>query len=250
MVDVESHRVRTTLRPDEQFCIDAVAATFGGQWSEGDDPPDAYLDIGGETIAVEISTLTQYVLDQNGGYKPRLSGDSTAVRICDDLNDELKRNIPADRTVLLILSAPVISARKLRPRLKKEIKALVDRAGSDDVTVKLKILGNIITIHHIPEGRPSGKKVVGTVQNKNSSADILANATAILADRICVKGRKCKSLGSSGPLWLVLFNDYWLADVDTYKQALSKLSIEHVFERILIVSGDKSVATLYGKDTR
>ncbi len=68
------------LRPDEKFCIEAVAALVEGQWSEGENPPDAYLRIGNERIAVEISTLTQYVTDQNGGYKPRLSEDLTAIR--------------------------------------------------------------------------------------------------------------------------------------------------------------------------
>jgi hypothetical protein len=128
--------------------------------------------------------------------------------------------------------------------------ALVASVGSDDVTVKHEILGNKITIHLIPEDRPSGKKVVGVVQNEKSSADILANAVAILADRIDVKAQKCKSLKSGNHLWLVLFNDYWLADIGTYRQAFSKLSIEHPFDKILIVSGDKSVVMLYEKHNK
>lgn len=237
----------TMLRPEEKFCIEAVAASVRGRWSEGEDPPDAYLSIGSERIAVEISTLTQYVTDQNGGSRPRLSEDSTAIRLCNELNQDLKSDIPTNRTVLLILSAPIKNVRKLKPRLNEEIMALVVSARSDDVPVKREILGNKITIHLIPEGRPSGKKVVGAVQNEKSSADILANATAILADRIYVKTQKCRSLRSVDPLWLVLFNDYWLADIDTYRQAMSELSIEHPFEKILIISGDKSVVMLDNK---
>jgi|GEM_PF-1549374 len=237
----------TMLRPDEKFCIEAVAASVGGQWSEGEDPPDAYLSIGSERIAVEITTLTQYITDQNGDSRPRLSEDSTAVRLCKELNQDLKNDIPANQTVLLILSAPIKSARKLKPRLSKEIMTLVVSAGLDDVTVEREILGNKITVHLIPEDRHSGKKVVGAVRNEKSSADILANATAILADRIDVKTKKCKSLKSGDPLWLVLFNDYFLADIDTYRQAMTKLSIKHPFEKILIISGDKSVAILEKK---
>ena len=53
------------LRDDEKFCIDAIVKLIGGEWSEGEDPPDAYLKIGNDNIAVEISTLTQYVMDVN-----------------------------------------------------------------------------------------------------------------------------------------------------------------------------------------
>lgn len=238
---------RTMLRTDEIFCIDAVVASIGGKWSEGGNPPDAYLNIGNDNIAVEISTLTQNVTDHSGGSKPRLSEDSTAIRLCNELDEQLNNHVPAGRTVLLILSAPITSARKLKPKLAEEIMALVESAGETDVTVEREILGNKITIHHLPEDRPSGKKIVGAVQNNNSDADILANAKAILADRIVVKAQKCNPLISSGPVWLALFNDYWLADIDTYRQAMAQISYEHPFERILIISGNRSVTVLYEK---
>ena len=241
---------KTMLRPDEQFCIEAVVSSVGGQWSEGEDPPDAYLNTGNERIAVEISTLTQYVTDHSAGFKPRLSEDTTAIRLCNELNHDLKNDIPENRTILLILSAPINSARKLKRKLIDEIMALVGSAASNDVTVTREIMGNKITIHLIPNDRPSGKKIVGAVQNENSSADILANATAILADRIDIKTQKCKSLQSGDPLWLVLFNDYWLADIDTYRQAMSKLSVDHPFKKILIISGNKSVEILYEKHNK
>lgn len=233
------------LRPDEKFCIHAVVALVGGKWYEGENPPDAYLSIGSENIAVEISTLTQYIVGHNGGYKPRFSEDSTALRLCNELDEQLKNRVPAGRTVLLTLSAPINCARKLKPRLSEEIMALVEIAGETDVTVEREILGNKITIHHLPEDRPSGKKVVGGVQNKKAGTDILANAKDILEDRIAVKAQKCKPLLSNGQVWLVLFNDYWLADFNTYKQAMAQISSKHPFERILIVSGSGSVTVLY-----
>ena len=238
------------LSSDEKFCIESLVASVGGEWFEGEDPPDAYLSTGNEKVAVEISTLTQYVTDQNGDSRSRLSDDLTAIRLCNELNRELENDIPADRTVLLVLSAPICSARKLKPKLREEIMALVESAGSDDVTVERELLGNTITIHLIPEDRPSGKKVVGAVKNEKSSADILANAIAILADRITVKTQKCKPLKSGEPYWLVLFNDYWLADIDTYRQAMAKLSVEHTFEKILIVSGDRTVTMLNEKHNK
>ena len=237
--------LKTALRPDEIFCIEAVASSIGGQWTEGENPPDAYLSIGNDSIAVEISTLTQHVVDPSGGSKPRRSEDTTATRLCNELDRELFNSIPPGRTVLLILSAPITSARKLKPKLSKEILTLVENAGLQDVSVEREILGNTITIHHFLEDRPSGKKIIGGIQNEKSSADILANAKVILRDRISVKSLKCNSLTQSGPIWLVLLNDYWLADTETYLQALSQISVEHPFDRILIVSGNKCVAVLH-----
>lgn len=235
------------LRSDEIFCIQAVVALVGGEWSEGEDPPDAYLSIGNENIAVEISTLTQHISDYNGGSKPRLSEDSPAIRLCDELDEELKTRIPADRVVLLILSAPIYNVRKLKPKLSEEIMALVESEGEVDVVVEKEIMNNMITIHHFLGNRSSGKKIVGTVQNKKSNADILTNAKEILTDRIVVKTEKCTNLLSNGPVWLVLFNDYWLADINTYRRAIAQISFEHPFERILIVSGNKSVNMLFDK---
>ena len=192
------------LRSDEKFCIEAVAASVEGQWSEGDDPPDAYLTFGSDKIAVEISTLTQYVTDQNGDSRPRLSEDFTGIRLCNELNQDLKNDIPANRAVLLILTAPINSARKLKPRLREAIMTLVSGADSDDVTVERELLGNKITIHFFPADSPTGKKVIGAVQNEKSSADILANAVAILRDRIDTKTEKSKPFKSGDPLWLVL----------------------------------------------
>ena len=236
--------LKTKLRSDEQFCIEAVVASVGGQWSVGENPPDAYISKGVERIAVEISTLTEYVTDQNKGSRPRFSEDATAIRLCNDLNHELKNDIPDNRTVFLDLSSPINSFRKLKPKLSAEIMALVESAASDDVTVTREIMRNKITIQLFTEDRPSGKKIVGAVQNEKSNADILANASEILADRINIKKQKCKSLQSGYPLWLVLLNDYLLADIDTYRQVMSKLSVEHSFEKILIISRNKSVDIL------
>ena len=75
------------LKPDEQFVINSLAAHVGGTWSTGENPPDAYLRIGEEAVAVEISTLTQHVVAERGGTRlipssgRRLAGESTGRRV-------------------------------------------------------------------------------------------------------------------------------------------------------------------------
>lgn len=107
-----------------------------------------------------------------------------------------------------------------------------------------RFFGNPVTVHVVAEDKPSGKKVVGVVANQNSSRHILHNATNILEDRLVVKARKGRALGFAGPQWLALFNDYRLADADTYRQAMGSCSLSHPFEKILLVSDDRSVVVL------
>jgi hypothetical protein len=49
----------------------------------------------------------------------------------------------------------------------------------------------------------------------------------------------------STALWL--FNGYFLADDETYKQAIGQTPSSHVFDRIFLISGSRSVVTLYDK---
>jgi hypothetical protein len=89
------------------------------------------------------------------------------------------------------------------------------------------------------------KKVSAVISNRHSDPNILLNATNILEDRIKMKTEKCKDVRTR-PLWLGLFNDYWLADEDTYRRAMSAITAPHYFEKILIVTGDGAVAVLHG----
>jgi hypothetical protein len=67
----------------------------------------------------------------------------------------------------------------------------------------------------------------------------------ILAGRLSDKVEKCKKIKRQGTKWLALFNDYWLADHETYSQALNNISIQHDFERIYVVSDTSHVSRIY-----
>lgn len=237
--------MNSQLRSDEEFVIRSVANHFLGTWWPGENPPDAYLQVGTEITAVEISTLTQHVNDGHGDSKPRLSEDSTAIWLANALNEELQALVPNGWLVMVTLTSPILKAKKVKTQLKERISNLVSSVC--DCEAKEVILGNRIDVRVVADDRPSGKKVVGIITNANSSPDILRNAWNILEDRIVVKATKCKSLPFVGPKWLALLNDYWLADNDTYQQAFDSFSADHPFEKILLVSGNGSVAVLREK---
>jgi hypothetical protein len=231
------------MRKDEEFVITAVASYCSGSWRTGEDPPDAYIDIGNSAIAVEISMLTQSVTTVDG-TRARLSDDQTAICLAGELDTELKLLIPDGTTVGLRLCPPLVKFRKTKKQLAHRITALMRDSVADGTELKLTILDNDIELWVTRHGDPQYKKVSAIIYNRNSSPNILRNAAYALADRIGRKSLKCTPV-KKRPLWLALLNDYWLADADTYSLAMTGISIAHPFEKILMVSGDGSVTVLY-----
>jgi hypothetical protein len=233
------------LRPDEEFVIRALAAHVHGMWTPGEDPPDAYMKMGEETVAIEISTLAQQVVDERGGMKPRLSEDTAALRLADELNDELLSEVPEGRMVVLSLRAPILELRRTKERLKKRILSLVADGTNRTIDVEENILGNRIGINLSTYDGTDPRKVHAAVVNQKSDAHISRNARLILEDRIVTKTKKCSALPFNGRVWLVLLNDYFLASDRTYREALAEITHPHLFDRIFLVAGDGAVTLLY-----
>jgi len=230
------------LREDEVFVIESLCSKYGGTYRTGEDPPDAYMSLNDNEIAVEISTLTQHVVDRSGKHVPRLSQDTGVLRLCNELDKELKSSVPPGVYVLVIISSPINKIRQTKADLINKIKEIAKKEAP--ISQVFKTNENKAEIKTFLGERPSGKKIIGAVPNQNSSPDILGNVIYILRERIKDKVAKCQNIAHR-PLWLALFNDYWLAEPDTYKLAMEKLFIEHSFDRICLILGSKEVHTLY-----
>lgn len=232
------------LKPDEEFVIRALAAHLNATWSAGEDPPDAYLKFGDETVAVEISTLTQQVASERGGMKPRLSEDSTALWLANELNEEMLKIIPDGRMVILTLRAPILKARPTKEKLKHRIMSLVTSSADQTIDVEEDVLGNRIDVHLTSYDGLDQRKVHAAVINQKSDPRITLNVRLILEERIATKTKKCGALSFNGSVWLALLNDYFLADEETYRLALAQIMGPHIFEKIILISGGGSVTTL------
>lgn len=226
------------LREDELFVVEALCAEMSCTWNEGEDPPDAYLSYDGTNIAVEISTLTQHVMNNLGEAIPRLSQDAGVIRLCDELDEELGKSISNGHYVILTIHSPIKKIRKFKELLKQQIMASIKQGSESDEIVIIQ--GNEIRLHVVQGELPSGKRIVGVVANRNSSANISENSEFILRQRIGEKTKTCANI-EHRPLWLALYNDYWLADIGSYQQALKNISMEHPFERIFLIDGRKKV---------
>lgn len=234
------------LKPDEEFVkrclLEALNAKDAG---DGEDPPDIYLELDSKRIAVEITRLTPVSFSKDGELQNRTSQDSFAVDLCDELDSSLGKDVPPDIDILLILYVPVEHGRKYKKELKAFLKDYIKSPIKPGDAVNTMISGAKVKVSVISRRAHSAKKIVGAVVNQNSNAHILGNAEATLADRIKVKTAKCKDIQHNGPIWLALFNDYWLADDETYAQALKMTNLAHRFERIYLVMDTGAVHQLF-----
>ena len=72
----------------------------------------------------------------------------------------------------------------------------------------------------------------------------------MLEERITTKANICNSLPPQRQLWLALLDQYFVADTETYHHAMLAITNTHRFEKILLVSCDRSVTVLFEKVIR
>ena len=76
------------MRRDEEFVGRALVDFLGGpsraSASEGEDPPDLYLSVGGSRVGVEVTQLSQFTIEPNGSLGNRTTQDYFGLRLIED----------------------------------------------------------------------------------------------------------------------------------------------------------------------
>jgi hypothetical protein len=213
------------------LAITAVSKKLSCTWRPSENPPDAYLILPSHEIAVEISTLVQRITDGRG-TRSRIADDAPGIQLVAELNDELQHLVPDDIQIGFTVRTPILKFRKTKGTLVKFLRQqLPDMVLSDSVT-ELCLCGNTIQFIRYPRSPSDRPKICGIATHGSSSANIDMNAWNTLEDRIIEKSRKCNGIWARMPVWLVLLNEYWLADADSYRQALASISRPTVSRRV------------------
>ncbi len=230
------------LSYNELFVVKSLSQSFGYEWRSGEDPPDVYLITDSEEIAVEISILTQHVQNQSGDMEPRHSQDTGPYRICNELNKELKEVIRHNTYIQLIIETPIDGEKKFKKSLKEKLIELINVGEFKEATYNIR--GSDVRITLREGERPSEKKVVGIILNRNANPDLSLNVASILYGRISKKSSKCSNI-KHRPLWLALYNNFFITDPIDYKNVMNNYSGDHQFEKIYLVSHNMDVDVLY-----
>ena len=230
------------LNKQEQTAIEAVARRFSATWVKGNDPPDAYIIIAGERVAVDIATLKWRGAPHGSAAKPRLRFDRVATRLIEGLQAILGEAVPDGMTVLLTITAPIRLPSKTAAALKGKIQTLLGREspGRDEKTT---IHGNRVQIRVLMGA--SAPKMIGFVHNSDSDPLLILNMTRELLERISAEAGM-RATRVPGDRWLVLISAGDISWLEVYRYIYSQLRMTTDFKKILIVFGDGSVGTLTG----
>jgi hypothetical protein len=230
------------MRPDEEFTARSLMRFLGGPSAvsiePGENPPDFYLNLGGNPVGLEVTRLSQFARDPNGTRYDRETQDRFGLRLLDQLNANLGPSVPGDVSLFLAIRLPVRDGARFRRSLTDWLREII--ASPQLGAHERHIQGSKITVWVIRRGQIA-KRISGYVTPTDLfSRDIVHNARLILEDRITAKNGRCSNLAK--PVWLALLHDYWMADVDSYEQAARQLKFSHCFGRIFIVF-DHNVVT-------
>jgi hypothetical protein len=232
------------MRPDEEHALSTLVGKYGGEFIEGDDPPDGYIITNKKKYAVEVTRLIQHVTDDNGIAKPRIADDFPAHNLINEIDLELRGEIPYGQYVFVILFTPVDNIRKTKKEL---ISKILEMVGSGREKEDVEICSNSVSISIYAGEQESGKKVIAALPNSRSSADIGANVNYLLLNSIQDKESKRKELPGVDEYWLALINEYWIADEQSYQMSYGALGIEHGFDKVILINDRKQSHEIYCK---
>jgi hypothetical protein len=232
------------LKEQERTAIEAVARRFSATWGQGGEPPDAYIMVDGQRVAVDVTTLERHGTGQGDAAKPRLRFDKVATRLIERLQATLGETVPDGMTVLLTVTAPIRLPAKTAAVLEDKIQTLLGR-GSPGRDEQDTIHGNHVQIRYLRHGSEREPKMIGFVHNPDSDPLLLLNMTSELLEPISAEaGRRTPRL--AGDRWLVVISAAGISCLEAYRYIFSQLSIARDFKKILMVFGDGRVGNLTG----
>jgi hypothetical protein len=231
------------LSEAEHFAVAAVAKQFSGTWEKGGRPPDAYLNVDGCRIALDVAVIELQRPSKKVVAKARLREDVVARRVVRDLEGALATHVPDRKTVIFTLGAPIKEPKKLVAALTNTLATYL-ASGAEDVDEKKTILGNRVRFRVHSESLTSNDKVVGFVFTGDPEPRILADAMRSLRDEIAAKAKTHVPKGFAGDRWLALKTDDRIADIKAYRRIYSLLSVPRGFAKILLMQDGGRIEAL------
>lgn len=198
------------MRYEEKNALESLIAEFGGEYVDGEDPPDAYIKLNGKSIGVEVTMLVEQII-RNGKAQSKLAEEAPVWSIADELENKIGDSIPDNSWLYLGLPSPINKISKFKKELERVslefIQSGIEKAEEN-------ILGNRVSLYFYKSERQPKRKVSQFVSSRQSF--YIDQAELILRDRIEVKNNKINRL-SSDEYWLVLINTYWPASIEIYR---------------------------------
>jgi len=171
-----------------------------------------------------------------------MKDDAPANNLANNIELDIKAMIPHDMHVFLVIGTPVKQIRKTQAKVAAAITHMIQ---NNIFELDRKFLDNDISISIFTGWGSYTPKIGYAISNRYSSANIGKNTENMLRERIQTKNKKRNVKPDTDEYWLALFNDYWVADEESYQLAYRNLDIEHNFDKIIIINGHRQANVLH-----
>ena len=212
------------------------------EYTEGEDPPDIYIDYDSHKTGVELTELSSNL------YKNRISVDKSYEGFIKNIDIE----IPDYTHYLVVFHHANISLNKA---IKKEITKFIKAPNSEmkkcinNILVKIKPISSerkTGTISQISLNMNSCSKDINTASASLADSNIQIVFESIINKAIETKKNKCKNLNQ--PIWLAMHDSYFSyifseskdECVELYKDAINNIDFG-IFEKIIIIFKDQGI---------
>lgn len=238
------------MRADEEYTRNAIKRYLNRTLSEftiteGEDPPDYYVNIGTKKILLEI-TAAEGIYAFNDNIDNRKTVDVSLLRLCDQINDKFESRVSEGTSLLLYLKGPVLDFRDFKKALNRLIEQMIGKDIGDSWHI-FDVCGETVKIKNIIHDQKWQKKIIGAVDSKGAIPNIQLQTQLILNEIIKGKEAKTKIINGqkwNGEKWLGILNNYFLANPDNFIVAMNSLNVKHGFTRIFLVYGNSEVVEI------
>lgn len=177
-----------------------------------------YLKVAGRRVAVQAVAIRSI-------KEPRLRFDRTAVGLVRRLQANLAAAVPADKTIVVTITAPIRRDSATAALLEEKIRELL---ATRRARLEVTIHANRIQARVLRGGTRRTPRLIGFVHNPEPGPAGLFEVARSLLAAIGPERRASKN-----DRWLVVANQRGLAPVKTVRQVCLALRARTVFKRIL-----------------
>jgi hypothetical protein len=217
-----------------ELVIGAVATHVAGTWEPGDGPRDAYLTVGGTRAALDVALIARSSSQTKPFEKARLREDRVALLVLRNIESDVQAHVPAAKTLIFTLGAPIKEPSKLVDALTKTLVTYFV-SGAEEADEKKTILGNRVRFRVLDDGAKWSSKALGFVFSGDPLPGALANIARAFHAEIATKAKTRPPKAFSGERWLAVAIENPIADAKTYGRLFSLLPPQIGFARILMV---------------
>jgi hypothetical protein len=178
----------------------------------------SYINFAGRRVAVDVVSF-------RGAREPRLRFDKVAIGLVRRLQASLSKSVPAGRTVIVTITAPIRQDSRTGSVLTDRVRGLL---AARRTQLRATIHGNRIQVRVLKGGSRATAKLIGFVHNPRPGPAVLFDVTRSLL--------ACMGSGErppTGERWLVIAREHPPAPSETVRRVCSALRARTVFKRIV-----------------